>query len=99
MTQMAMSGEEADSRDCGYVTCVYGLGGGHRGYCRHLTPGIVPGREVTMRLWPCEPSTGSGQGFHPEDCGRVTQDAAFEGGHPEDCGHETLDAGSGRGSP
>ena len=50
MTQRAMSGEETDSRDRGYVTRVYGLGGGHRGYCRHLTPGIGPGREVTMRL-------------------------------------------------
>ena len=25
--------------DCGHMTRVYGLGGGHRGYCRHLTPG------------------------------------------------------------
>ena len=48
MTQSAVSGEEADSGDCGRVTHVYGLGGDHCGYCRHLTPGIGPGRGVTM---------------------------------------------------
>ena len=98
MTQSAVSGEEADSGDCGCMTSVYGLGGGHHGYCRHLTPGIGPGRGSQWRLWPCDSSTGSGEGCHPADCGRVTPDATFEGGHPEDCGHVTLDAGSGRGS-
>ena len=48
MTQSAVSGEEADSGDCGLVTHVYGLGGGHHGYCRHLTSGIGSGRGVTV---------------------------------------------------
>ena len=48
VTQSAVSGEEADSGDCGCVTNVYGLGGVHRGYCRHLTSGIGSGRGVTM---------------------------------------------------
>ena len=48
VTQSAVSGEEADSGDCGCMTHVYGLGGDNCGYCRHLTPGIGPGRGVTM---------------------------------------------------
>ena len=39
VTQNGVSGEESDSGDCGHMTRVYGLGGGHRGYFRHLTPG------------------------------------------------------------
>ena len=48
VTQSAVSGEEADSGDCGCMARVYGLGGGHRGYCKHLTASIGPGRWVTM---------------------------------------------------
>ena len=49
MTQSAVSGEEADFGDCGHVTHVNGLGGGHHGYCRHLTSGVGSGRGITMK--------------------------------------------------
>ena len=57
-----MSGEASDSGECGHVTHIYGLGGGHHGYCRHLTPGadgdcsheikrlLLLGRKVTTKL-------------------------------------------------
>ena len=48
VTQSAVSGEKVDSGDCGCVTNTYGLGGVHRGYCRHLTSGIGSGRGVTV---------------------------------------------------
>ena len=89
-----MPGVEADPGACGH-----GLGGGHHGYCRPLTPGtgFAGGHcEDFACVTPCK---GSGERCHPGYCGNVTSSVESGGGHPAYCGTVTLDAVSGGGHP